>query len=88
MKSKRIPCLVCDNKIDLGASPEVGQIFVCEGCDTEFELVALDPLTIDYPLYAETEDSEDDLLDEDDEFFEDDDDDDDFYDDEDDDDDY
>ncbi len=80
-----VNCLSCNIKIDVGEHPEVGQIVTCKNCETEFELIDLDPLTLDWPLDEEDEEDLDYLdEDEDEDFFDDFEDEDDDYDDDDD----
>ena len=65
-------CTVCNSRLDLGSNPEVGLVVVCEECDTEFEIVDLDPITLDYAEFGEDDELEDDLFEEDDDYFDDD----------------
>lgn len=87
MKSTKntVACISCDAYINVGAHPEIGQLLVCNQCDAELEIIDLDPLTLDWPMYEDAEESdeefledeEEDFLDDDEDFFDDDDEDDD-----------
>lgn len=56
-------CPACNAKINLGYKPKLGQRAVCSACDTELEVVWLEPVELDWP-YDEYEDDEYDEYDE------------------------
>ena len=41
-------CLECDEHIDLDDEVDVDDIVVCPKCGTRFEILDLDPVTLDY----------------------------------------
>ena len=40
-------CLSCDGEMDLGPKPKVSQLYTCQRCKSEFELVWLNPIELD-----------------------------------------
>lgn len=42
-------CPNCKAKISLGSRPKIGEMFNCFECETELELVWLDPPELDWP---------------------------------------
>lgn len=42
-----IDCLECGAALDVPEDAIVGELLVCAECDTEFEVTALNPLTIE-----------------------------------------
>ena len=42
-------CPACDAKVHLGVKPKMGQRVVCPSCDTEIEVVWLEPVELDWP---------------------------------------
>jgi lysine biosynthesis protein LysW len=49
-------CPDCDESISL-RNPKVGQVLLCPHCDTEVEVVGLDPLELDW-AYASADDDD------------------------------
>lgn len=45
-------CPECDERIHIHESIDQGDIIVCEECETELEVVGLDPIEID-PFYGD-----------------------------------
>lgn len=41
-------CPECQQKINLGPNPEIGQPVICQSCNTMLEVVWLFPVFIDY----------------------------------------
>jgi lysine biosynthesis protein LysW len=39
-------CPHCDQDVDVKDDVEVGEVFACEHCETDLEVVALAPLTL------------------------------------------
>jgi lysine biosynthesis protein LysW len=72
-------CLDCDRKITLHPNQQVGDSVICSSCNSEFEIVNLDPPEIEWSYDDYEEEEEEDW--DDDEEWEDDDDDDDWDDD-------
>ena len=70
-------CPVCDEKVFVDADLVQGETLSCDECDSELELVGLDPIELD--PYGEDdfgfEDDDDDFMDDDEDDFDDDDDD-------------
>ncbi|MBN1667401.1 MAG: hypothetical protein JW862_09940 [Anaerolineales bacterium] len=64
-------CPACGNEVRFRTKPRMGQLVTCPSCESELEVVWLDPVELDWPF-----DEEDDFEDDDDYY---DDDDDDFY---------
>lgn len=46
-------CPECQGRIFVGASSEQGSIFTCEDCDSNLELVGLDPVELDLVSHAD-----------------------------------
>jgi alpha-aminoadipate carrier protein LysW len=40
-------CLECDANLELGSDLEEGEIVVCPDCGVEWEIMSLDPLSIE-----------------------------------------
>jgi len=74
-KKKNIAlCISCDAHFNVGANPKIGSFVVCNVCDSEMEIVGLNPLVLDWPFYdEEDEEYEDEPYDEYEEYDEDDD---------------
>ncbi len=43
-------CPNCGSKVPVSENAHLGDILVCETCDTEVEVVSLDPVELDWPL--------------------------------------
>ena len=43
-----IHCLNCDADLSISAMAEAGDLITCQDCDTVFEVVAIDPVEIDF----------------------------------------
>lgn len=39
-------CPVCDEDIDLDDDIELSEVVVCSSCESEIEVIALDPITL------------------------------------------
>ena len=48
-------CPSCGSKVNLGPKPKMGQRTVCSACDTELEVVWLDPVELDWPYDEDDE---------------------------------
>jgi lysine biosynthesis protein LysW len=46
------PCTECDHSLKLGTHPRAGQQLVCPECQTQLEVVSLDPLELDISIAA------------------------------------
>jgi lysine biosynthesis protein LysW len=51
-------CPDCDEKIVLKTTPEVGQRITCPHCESELEVISVDPLELDWAYDWEWEDEE------------------------------
>ena len=40
-------CMECGAELDLASDVEVGELIVCEDCGAEFEVMGLDPITLE-----------------------------------------
>ncbi len=54
-----IHCLNCDADLPVSAMAEAGDLITCQDCDTVFEVVAIDPVEIDF---ADEEEVGDDFI--------------------------
>ena len=63
---KSVSCLSCDAEIKIKGKAEIGQLVICEACESEYEIIGLNPLKIDW-LFIDFEDDEEgeDLYDDD-----------------------
>lgn len=41
-------CKDCQKPLEVGESPELGDVIVCKECGAELEIVGLDPMELDY----------------------------------------
>ncbi len=41
-----VTCPVCDEDVEVDADVELSEIVVCKSCDSELEVVSLEPLTL------------------------------------------
>ncbi len=60
-------CPACDNDIVFATRPKISQMCRCTNCDTELEVVDLDPLTLDW-IYEDDDEydfDDDDVIDDD-----------------------
>jgi len=46
-------CPSCAENITFQKSPRLGQILRCQFCDSELEVIDLDPVTLDWPYEEE-----------------------------------
>ena len=53
---KRGECPNCDEMVDVGDSPIVGNYVRCQKCGVELIIVWLNPLELDFTYYADDED--------------------------------
>lgn len=67
-------CPMCGETVRLKSTAKKGDIIYCQKCDAELEVINLDPVELDWPLY----DYADDNFEDDDDYMFDDDDDDDY----------
>jgi lysine biosynthesis protein LysW len=59
-------CPACNSNVNLGAKPKMGQRVKCNSCNTELEVVWLDPVELDWPYDEDDDDFEDDYNDDED----------------------
>jgi hypothetical protein len=64
-KSKKtmVECLNCSEDIYVGGNPKVGNFVTCKNCDSLFEIVDLEPISIDWPYDDDDYGDDDDLYD-------------------------
>lgn len=65
-KKVNVQCLDCESTIKLSFEPVVGQIITCPNCDAEFEVIAINPVELDWAFF-DLEDEDEDWDDDDDE---------------------
>ena len=41
-------CLECDHELDLGNQPQIGQRVKCDCCETQLEIINIEPLELDW----------------------------------------
>jgi hypothetical protein len=63
-KKRTVVCLLCGEDIYIGHNPHIGSRIICDRCDTQFEIVDLDPVLVDW-LYHDDFDDDDDIEDDD-----------------------
>jgi lysine biosynthesis protein LysW len=59
---EKAECPSCGNNVIVGSNPRLGQLFKCQSCSSELEVVSLDPVELDWP-YDEDEFDDDEELD-------------------------
>ena len=66
---QKAECPQCGYEISVGSQPRIGQPVTCPNpsCNSELEVVWLDPLELDWPMLDLDEEEEDDDLDKDEE---------------------
>jgi lysine biosynthesis protein LysW len=52
-------CPSCSAKVSVKGTPKIGVHVTCKSCDTELEIVWLDPLELDWPMDEYEEEVED-----------------------------
>ena len=61
-------CLACGDDVYVGQNPKIGSYVICNSCDSEFQIIDLEPVLIDWPdeddYYDEEEGYYDDIQDE------------------------
>ena len=69
-KKGTVECLACEEDVYVGLNPRIGNYIICSSCDSEFQIIDLKPVMIDWPYEDDYEDEEeayyDDLYDDDD----------------------
>ena len=60
-----IICLECDDPFDLNYKPRRGQVITCPMCDSEMEVLSVDPLRLEFYYEGDWDDGKDDWDDED-----------------------
>ncbi len=48
-------CPSCGAQVSVKGTPKIGMSVTCKSCDTELEIVWLDPLELDWPMEDEGE---------------------------------
>ncbi len=51
-------CPDCGRKVQLWAQPQVGEEVICPHCEAELEVVALDPVELDWAFIEPAEDDD------------------------------
>jgi lysine biosynthesis protein LysW len=54
-------CPSCNANVSVKGTPKIGVHVTCKSCDTELEIVWLDPLELDWPMDEYEEELEDEL---------------------------
>lgn len=54
-------CPSCNATVTVKGTPKIGVHVTCKSCDTELEIVWLDPLELDWPMDEYEEDVEDEV---------------------------
>ena len=52
-KSYREECLACGEMILIKNPVKLGQLVNCSSCGEQFEIVELDPIFLDWPMYSD-----------------------------------
>lgn len=42
----KVPCPVCQQDVDVDDDVELSEVLICESCDSELEVVSIEPLTL------------------------------------------
>jgi hypothetical protein len=50
---KTIDCLLCSQEIYIGSNPKIGNFISCDNCDSQFEIIDLEPVLIDWFYFDE-----------------------------------
>lgn len=58
MTAKAI-CPACGEWVSLSGQPKLGQFVTCAPCETELEVVEVDPVELDWAYYDDIDDDED-----------------------------
>jgi transcription elongation factor Elf1 len=58
-----VECLYCGEDIQIFINPKSGSFITCNKCSSQFEIIDLEPVTIDWPYY------DDDYVDDDDAYY-------------------
>jgi len=61
---QKAECPQCGFEISVGSQPRIGQQVTCTSCNSELEVVWLDPLELDWPMLDLDEEEEDEDSDE------------------------
>lgn len=56
-----VECLLCYREIHLGVGTKIGKFITCQHCEMVYEIIAVDPLMIDWPYHGIEEDLDDDI---------------------------
>lgn len=54
-----VECISCGSEIRFSAQPNMGQSVTCADCDSELEVVWLDPVELDWPFDEDDYDDDD-----------------------------
>jgi lysine biosynthesis protein LysW len=54
-------CINCENRIDLGKKPFIGQSVICNKCGADMEVIELSPIELDW-VYGDYEDIDEEEL--------------------------
>ena len=61
-------CPACGNEVKFRVKPRMGQAVVCPNCESELEVVWLDPVEIDWPFDDDEDEDDEDYYDYDDDY--------------------
>ena len=54
-KRKTVVCHSCGEDIYVGQHPKIGNFVTCRKCCSQFEIIDLDPVLVDWPYYDDEE---------------------------------
>lgn len=55
-----VECLYCGEDIQININPKTGSFITCNKCSSQFEIIDLEPVTIDWPYYDDDYSDDDD----------------------------
>jgi transcription elongation factor Elf1 len=50
-KKMTADCLYCGEDVYVGRDPQIGNFVSCDSCDSQFEVIDLEPIMVDWPYY-------------------------------------
>ena len=51
-------CPNCETRVKINSKPRIGQIYICDSCDTELTLKRIHPPVLDWPEFFDDETEE------------------------------
>ncbi len=58
-----LECLFCSEEINIKGNPKIGVMVECSNCESLFEIVEVNPVSIDWPYYGDDFIDDDDFFD-------------------------